>query len=73
MADDFRDFGVVKSKGQLRREAAEAQGMQRALAMMANPSTTPQAPALSGVGSLLSILQMLGGTSDLNQHRTRPY
>ena len=72
MADDFRDFGVVKSKGQLRREAAEAQGMQRALAMMANPSTTPQAPALSGVGSLLSILQMLGGTSDLNQHRTRP-
>ena len=72
MADDFRDFGVVKTKGQLRREKAEAQGMQRALAMMANPSTTPQAPALSGVGSLLSILQMLGGTSDLNQHRTRP-
>ena len=50
MADDFRDFGVVKTKGQLRREKAEAQGMQRALAMMANPSTTPQAPALSGVG-----------------------
>ena len=72
MADDFRDFGVVKTKGQLRREKAEAHGMQRALAMMANPSTTPQAPALSGVGSLLSILQMLGGTSDLNQHRTRP-
>ena len=70
MADDYRD---VKSKGQLRRERAEQSGMQKALAMLAIPSTTsPQAPALNSVGSLLSILQLLGGTSDLNQQRDRP-
>ena len=74
MAGDVR-FQEIKSRGQLRRERAEAAGMERALALLANPSTTtPQAPALSGgVGSLLSILQLLGGTSDLNQQqRSRP-
>ena len=58
MADDLRD---VKSKAQVRRERAEQSGMQKALAMMANPSTSlpPQAPALNGVGGLLSLLQLL--------------
>ena len=71
MTEDFRD---VKSKGQLRRERAEQSCRSRALAMMANPSTSlqPQASALSGVGGLLSLLQLLGGTSDLNQQRQRP-
>ena len=70
MADDFRD---VKSKGAQRRERAEQVGMSKALALLATPSQPqPQASALNGVGGLLSLLQLLGGTSDLNQQRQRP-
>ena len=65
------DLVQVESKGEARRKRAEAVGMQRALDTLSSP-TTPQAPALNGVGSLLSLLQLLGGTSDHHQQRNRP-